>query len=445
MNAHAGTALSTGRRKPSELVAEYQDKAAAAPLALSRFEEAQNAVKLAASIGGTWGWRNLDTGRLMQRDIEASLLRSAWRHTYELYDIATFATADDKRRIAQMLEQPPAFTVENIREQFGRYIADPWGSILRGMAEVFSGLDPAYKSHEKVKIGVQGLPKRIILTSCTDYGSYGKDRLQSVLNALAAYQRKPLVSHLEMSALMKCEDALLVASEQPGRRDGETETWPARGVRLRRFQNGNAHLFFEPAELLDINRALAEFYGDVLPDCPEEAPAKRTGTAVSKDLQYYPTPAAVVERVLGDIDVRGKRVLEPSCGCGRFLDAIRAKGGRPYGIEVDGGRAALCRQKGHDVYLGNFLETQPGPEFDLVVMNPPFYGRHYAKHVRHALGFLRPGGRLVAILPSTARYDHGLLDDLKPRWDDLPVGSFSESGTNIGTVVATIWAARGAS
>ena len=68
-------------------------------------------------------------------------------------------------------------------------------------------------------------------------------------------------------------------------------------------------------------------------------------------------------------------------------------------------------------------------------MNPPFYGKHYAAHVEHALGFLKPSGILIAILPITARYDHGLL---KGSWDDLPVGSFSESGTNINTTILTI-------
>jgi hypothetical protein len=48
---------------------------------------------------------------------------------------------------------------------------------------------------------------------------------------------------------------------------------------------------------------------------------------------------------------------------------------------------------------------------------------------------LKPGGKLTAILPITARYDHGLL---KGSWHDLPVGSFSESGTNIKTTILTI-------
>lgn len=63
------------------------------------------------------------------------------------------------------------------------------------------------------------------------------------------------------------------------------------------------------------------------------------------------------------------------------------------------------------------------------------------KHVEHALKFLKAGGKLVSILPTTARYDHGLIDELpnKKSWSDLPVGSFSESGTNVNTTVVKIF------
>jgi len=70
-------------------------------------------------------------------------------------------------------------------------------------------------------------------------------------------------------------------------------------------------------------------------------------------------------------------------------------------------------------------------------MNPPFYGKHYEKHIRHAIKFLKKGGVLTAILPITAKLDHALLDDLNGRWDDLPIGSFSESGTNVNTTIFT--------
>ena len=277
---------------------------------------------------------------------------------------------------------------------------------------------------EKMKVGVKGLPKRVILSNVSGYGSWGRDRVLNILNAIAAYQGKPLPSYYDIEGLMKDGDSLR----------------EERGVWLKRFSNGNGHLFFAPGTLADINRALAEYYGEVLADCPEERPTKqRTGTSVSKDLQYYPTPAKVVQKIVADLyDIKGKRVLEPSCGCGRFMDELRNAGAHVVGCEYDATRAAICEAKGHRVMRMNFLETVPTADFDCVVMNPPFAGRHYAKHVRHAMKFLKPGGKIVAILPATARYDHGELDDLSPRWTDLPVGAFSESGTNINTTVATI-------
>ena len=334
------------------------------------------------------------------------------------------------------MTNPAPFTLDNVRATFGGYVQVPRGNILRGLAEVFGDLDPAFKSHEKNKIGVAGLPKRVILSGSGGCSNWGEDRLRDVLNALAAFQRKPMTDYQEIRALLKDESALLAGWDAEDHQ-GRAVTCPARGVRLRRFSNGNGHLFLEPYALQDVNLALAEYYGEVLPDCSAAKPdQQRPGTEVWKDLQYYPTPAAVVERVLGDVHVRqGERVLEPSYGCGRFLDALRAKGADSVGIEVDPGRAAVARAKGHRVQLANFLETVPTGDFDRVVMNPPFYGRHYAKHVEHALKFLKAGGTLTAILPATARYDHGLLDG---RWHNLPVGSFSESGTNINATVLAV-------
>ncbi|MDF3606538.1 DUF4942 domain-containing protein [Paracoccus sp. DMF-8] len=428
MTAHIFTGTEIAQKRASlnvaELVSEYDAKRAALPDALAAFDAATTALKSAATLRGTQGNVTIDPRAPYQSTLEQALLQSSWRHVYEVGGFERIASADDKRRFGQIFAAPPAFTAENLWKAFEKY-RDPRAAILRGMAEVFCQLDPAFKSHEKMKIGVKGLPKRVVLSSVGGYGSYGRDRLRDILNALASYQGLRLVEYADLSAILDDGEAL----------KADRDVW------LKRFQNGNGHLFFGPDALRDINAALAEYYGDVLPDCPEDRPTKqRASTAVSKDLQYYPTPVAVVERVLADMlyGIKGKRVLEPSCGCGRFLDAMRAAGADVVGIEVDPVRAAMCEAKGHRVMRTNFLETVPTADFDRVVMNPPFYGRHYAKHVRHALRFLKPGGTLTAILPASARYDHGELDDLRPHWDDLPVGSFTESGTNINTTVATI-------
>jgi len=83
-----------------------------------------------------------------------------------------------------------------------------------------------------------------------------------------------------------------------------------------------------------------------------------------------------------------------------------------------------------ELKLIEHAQSEPTGDFDLVIMNPPFVGRHYLLHVNHALKFLKDGGKLVTILPASAYYDH---QELQGRWSNLPVASFRDSGTNIST------------
>lgn len=436
-----------------DLIEEYEEKVASAEAAVAAYETACGAIEMAGCVMGTYAEPVL-RGRAYVNagDMRKNLLKSGWKAIYNRLNIDMIASANDKRLFERTLADPPPLTAEIVRSTFAHYYADPRKHILRGLAEAFAGLDPAYRSHAKVKIGVKGLPKRVILHNVAGYGSphgsYGRDRLRDILNALAAYQGKPLLTHAELAAILDDGDALRIDQEIPDRSQSkwERERDPkfvkviGRDVWLKRYSNGNGHLFFGPAALLDINRGLAEFYGDVLPDVDPEQPERAPSTAVAKDLQFYWTPNDVIDKALDFANVHNiteyrhavepQRILEPSCGDGRFLDAIRKYGHRSLGIEYHAGRAAEAKAKGHSVVLANFLECPPKPEFDTVVMNPPFYGRHYVKHVRHALKFLKPGGTLVAVLPATAHYDH---KELEGEWRDLPVGSFSEVGTNVPT------------
>lgn len=424
----------------SDIVAEYARKLAGIDQAAKDFAAAGDALKMAATIGGTFGSVTIDTGHVYESTLKEHLLCSAWKHVYAGLNIEALLSPNDKRRFEQSMSSPPPFTLDNIRGTFGNYLLNPRAAILRAMAEVFCDLDPFYKSHEKMKVGVKGLPKRVVIRSVSDYGSWGKDRVEAIINALAAFDGKPLVTWPEMSTLLKSEYALVEEWEAPGRDGDEPTKYAGRDIWLRRFSNGNGHLFFGKSALRSINLALNEYYGEVLPDCAEDRPdAPKASTAVSKDLQYYPTPEKTAEKVIADVYIqKGQKLLDPSCGCGRLLDVARKAGAVTTGIEVDHARAMQAKSKGHPVMVANFLDTVKNPIYHHVLMNPPFYGKHYAKHVRHALGFLRPGGTLIAILPATARYDHGLLDDLGGSWNDLPVGSFSESGTNVNVTVLKI-------
>ena len=442
MNAHATFNTNTPalQRSLVDVVAEYDLKLAGIGDAVRAFEKAGTDLKMAATVAGVYGDVTIDTGHVYERDLKLCLLKSAWKHVYEGLNIDRVASAEDKRKWQTALAKPEPFTIDNIRGTFGRYILDPRGNILRGLAEVFCGLDRAYKSHDRVKIGVQGLPKHVVVGGINSYG-YGRDKLRDLFNALAAYQGKPLVEHKEFAPL----DALCHSFE------ARAGVVTIRGLTIKKFMNGNAHVMFDKVTLRDINKALAEFYGQVLPDTTDGQPVKkRASTAVAKDLQFYGTPAKLADSIIahrfGTDHLKGKRILEPSCGEGAVMEALRRAGANDiFGVEVDAGRAAIARAKRFPVVLSNFLETTFTKAFDLVVMNPPFYGKHYAKHVLHAWSLLAPGGTLVAILPITARYDHGLLDEIvktsgrySTPWEDLPVGSFSESGTNINTTVLTL-------
>jgi len=448
------TNLPARRRTVSDLIEEYDEKVAAVPAKIAAVTNAWRDLEMAASIGGKFGGPiTRYAPSISEKDVLHSLLKSGWRAIYERCQIDMIASAEDKRLFERTFEKPAELNFENAKATFGDYLIRPRWHILRGLAEVFSKLDHAYKSHSKVKIGVKALPKRVILSNVGGYGSYGYDKLRDILNAIAAYQGKPLVGNSELH----CVDRL---SRYDGHtagevkfdgshhitkgEDGEEIKAPDRGVTVRKFQNGNAHVIFSMDTLLDVNRAIAEFYGDMLPDAEEDDAKPQAGTAVSKDLQFYWTPAKAVKDLLDRAGIyapiysnteREFRVLEPSCGDGRIMDELKARGCNSFGIEYHAGRAAEARAKGHSVLTANFLEQPGREEFDFVVMNPPFYGRHYVKHVKHAMTFLKPAGILAAILPATAHYDH---KELTGEWTDLPVGSFSESGTNVPTGILKI-------
>lgn len=438
----------------ADIIDEYVEKDAAVDQAIADFEQSWDRLGMSACVHGTYAESIGNKPHLHASTLRKNLLKSGWQAVYNRLQIDSIASAKDKKLFDQALADPPPLTMDNTKATFGDYLIRPRFHILRGLAEAFTQLDPAYKSHSKVRIGVKGLPKRVIINGWGGYSSsYGRNLFQNMASALAAARGQPAVEWLEMLDIddqhKTGTDAVMNGRALVNRVIGGDDIQyraPDRGLTIRRFANGNAHVFFDKWALFDINRALAEFYGEVLPDAEPEGVKPSASTAVSKDLQFYWTPPAVVAEALeyagiherryysrGDIPTL--RVLEPSCGDGRILDAITERGQPALGIEYHPGRASEARAKGHSVLTANFLEHPATPEFDKVVMNPPFYGKHYVKHVRHAVEFLRPGGTLVSILPATARYDH---DELQGEWRDLPVASFAEAGTNVPTTMLRI-------
>lgn len=184
-------------------------------------------------------------------------------------------------------------------------------------------------------------------------------------------------------------------------------------------------------------------------------------TKSKQEFGFFETPDQIVALMLGAANIRdGMKVLEPSAGRGSIALAILQKS-RPemlvcveiQELNIDKLDMRVCNATaewaGRDnfpVICGDFLSQKPDPIFDRVVMNPPFSRRADIHHITHALKFLKPGGRLVAIASASVSYrddrlgiefrlmvqkHHGTIAA-------LPTGSFKESGTGVNTVLITM-------
>lgn len=128
------------------------------------------------------------------------------------------------------------------------------------------------------------------------------------------------------------------------------------------------------------------------------------GTLPDKDShQFYPTKGDVRQRAVDLAEVRESHsVLEPNAGFGDFLATLSGKHD-VTAIEIHPVAAATLRAKGYNTIQGDFLGVKPTDIglFDRVLMNPPYSEGRWSHHLLHALSFIKPGGKLVAVLPAS--------------------------------------------
>lgn len=211
-----------------------------------------------------------------------------------------------------------------------------------------------------------------------------------------------------------------------------------------------------PAQLRHALREISEVEKTFKSDRPVETPVTKLENKIIETVRnnrnayndFFPTDnESLADSVIETADIQqGMKVLEPNAGMGHLADKIKAKGADLDVGELAFSMSELLKEKGHNVVAGDFLEYNPGPIYDRIVMNPPFSHDADVHHVTHALSMLKPGGRLVAITSSMAgnrsnsanKNFREYLDSVGAVEDPNPEGSFSSSLNPTGVSTKTI-------
>ncbi|PRX66185.1 uncharacterized protein DUF3560 [Nonomuraea fuscirosea] len=173
---------------------------------------------------------------------------------------------------------------------------------------------------------------------------------------------------------------------------------------------------------------------------------------VPRDSEAFFSPPAVVARILDAAGLEpGMVVLEPSAGAGAIAKAAAAAGCEVHCIK----RYPQLSKDLLDVpgivglTTGDFLQAAPShfpDRFDRVLMNPPFSRGQDIAHVVHALQFVKPGGRLVAVMGAGITFSQvkaaqdfrQLVEDWEGEIIPLPKDAFAAAGLSVLTVAVVI-------
>lgn len=168
--------------------------------------------------------------------------------------------------------------------------------------------------------------------------------------------------------------------------------------------------------------------------------------------QLFPTSPDKAAYMVKLLDPQpGNDILEPQAGTGALITSLADFSCWITAVEINPALADQLRTRwetgnnGTDrkplcvkVICADFLECNGNlGKFDRIIMNPPFVNGADIKHIRHAIAFLRPGGRLVGLCAN----GHRQREQLRPLadfWEDLPPGSFSDQGTNVNVALLVI-------
>lgn len=145
--------------------------------------------------------------------------------------------------------------------------------------------------------------------------------------------------------------------------------------------------------------------------------------------QFYPTPPWLAQRAVDTADIQpGDLCLEPSAGQGAIAEYLPAE--KTDCIEISPLHCAILKSKGHRTIEADFLQWHAPQKYDRIVMNPPFSDGRAQTHISHAAEMVRPGGKLVAIIPAGMRAKP-LIDGWRESWSEPINNAFKGASVSV--------------
>lgn len=184
---------------------------------------------------------------------------------------------------------------------------------------------------------------------------------------------------------------------------------------------------------------------------PGEVKQKLCGGEVindKKEFQFFATPHKLAYRLVEMAEVTpSHKWLEPSAGRGAISDILREISEDGTVVELMPENAQILKDKGYkNSIYGDFLSQKGISGFDRIVANPPFTKNQDIDHIKHMYMLLADGGVLVSV--SSLSWKLGSqskqiefstwLDEIGAEVEELPRGTFKESGTQVGALIIKI-------
>ena len=198
-------------------------------------------------------------------DTRKAIDRDMWRAFIDSTPLGSLMDKKERGLFEGSLKtDPPEATPENVFATLSRLAGDGERIFRRGLVEAFRMLSSDYRSHDGFKIG-----GRVVLTGIvTGYGhgwytlnTYRQDTLQDMDRCFHVLDGKGTPDYQQGL----CAAFRTSLNARDGSREFETPYY-----RVRRFQNGNAHLWFKRPDLVErANRLIADHYGEALGAGPD--------------------------------------------------------------------------------------------------------------------------------------------------------------------------------